>query len=198
MLTHVAGPLAVAEPVDACSPLSVSLDDAFVLVDRGTCSFVEKALHVQEAGARGIIVSNIVEGEAAFAMGYDQHEQAVTIMAMMVTREAGLELQLAVAQIEADCQHAHIHVQLQASSAHVANTQAVTMEQHVYVPDATQKWLQKHSSLYDPAAQQETSRTWQSVMASLATSMQTQPIASTDLDRLVHGRDRSQQYQVPD
>jgi len=77
-------PLSLANPLDACTPLAEFVTDEIVLVRRGTfsfappslissyffqggCTFYEKALHVQAAGGRAILVSNNV-GSEVFSM----------------------------------------------------------------------------------------------------------------------------------
>lgn len=49
---------------DACSPIlnTAEIAGRIALVDRGTCTFVQKARNVQAAGAIGLIVVNNVEG----------------------------------------------------------------------------------------------------------------------------------------
>ncbi|KAI9595652.1 peptidase S8/S53 domain-containing protein [Syncephalis fuscata] len=42
----------------ACGPLGKNYANAFVLVLRGNCTFVEKAIYAQQAGAAGVIVQN--------------------------------------------------------------------------------------------------------------------------------------------
>ncbi|KAG2388778.1 hypothetical protein C9374_000217 [Naegleria lovaniensis] len=65
----------LAYPIDACSPLqnhSTYVDesnsenhykDKLVLVTRGQCAFIQKALYVEQAGAAGMIVVNSENGE---------------------------------------------------------------------------------------------------------------------------------------
>src|SRR5690606_33979175 len=61
-LTHE---VVAAAPLDACAPLTNPGEVAgnFALVVRGTCTFTEKHLAVQDAGAVGIIVFNNVPGD---------------------------------------------------------------------------------------------------------------------------------------
>ena len=55
--THVLGEPLIAEPLDSCAPLTgTSFHNAIVLVERGDCSFVEKARHVQDSGGAAMIV----------------------------------------------------------------------------------------------------------------------------------------------
>jgi hypothetical protein len=57
-------PLAVASPIDGCSPLqnTASLAGAVVLIQRGTCYFSEKALAAQDAGAAAVLLFDNVLG----------------------------------------------------------------------------------------------------------------------------------------
>jgi hypothetical protein len=68
--------LALADPIDACSVVrdprntnstagTESLDVAF-LSYRGSCSFMDKAQHVQTAGGRSLVVANNVKGDGRF------------------------------------------------------------------------------------------------------------------------------------
>lgn len=55
----VASSLAMAYPRDACKPIaSTAIVGRIALVERGDCSFVQKARHVQAAGGIGMIVTN--------------------------------------------------------------------------------------------------------------------------------------------
>ncbi|KJE95672.1 hypothetical protein CAOG_06098 [Capsaspora owczarzaki ATCC 30864] len=51
--------LVLSEPYDACQPLNgEQFHDAVVMVERGTCSFIEKAINVASAGAAAMIVAD--------------------------------------------------------------------------------------------------------------------------------------------
>lgn len=52
-------PIIVADPADACVPLSNNVKGKAVLVRRGKCPFVKKAEEVQAAGGRAMIVGSI-------------------------------------------------------------------------------------------------------------------------------------------
>ena len=55
--THVLGEPLIAEPLNSCAPLTgTSFHNAIVLVERGDCSFVKKARHVQDSGGAAMIV----------------------------------------------------------------------------------------------------------------------------------------------
>lgn len=71
-------------------PPSNNVSDKIVLIDRGTCSFVEKVLGAQLGGAAGVIIINNVPGAAPIAMGgSDAPGNAINIPAVMVTKETG-------------------------------------------------------------------------------------------------------------
>ncbi|KAI8050943.1 peptidase S8/S53 domain-containing protein [Syncephalis plumigaleata] len=65
---------------DACKPATIDLKDKVVLIKRGTCTFTEKALNAQKAGAVGVIVYNNVFG--SITPGAD--DPAITIPAQIV------------------------------------------------------------------------------------------------------------------
>lgn len=65
-----------------------------VLIDRGSCAFVEKAMGAQLGGAAGVIIVNNIPGGGILAMGGDAQSgaPAITIPAVMISYEDGLEL----------------------------------------------------------------------------------------------------------
>lgn len=139
-----------------------------MLVNRGACSFAEKAINVQAAGAVGIVVINHVEAQAAFTMGFDQQDHGVDLIAMMVSKEVGLELLDVVRQLEVQSQQIYINIEARARSGLGDNTGQTTQEHHVVVPDATQHWLQSHKHLQSAATQDRSSPAWQSLLMDLA------------------------------
>ncbi len=74
-------------------PPNNDVNGKIVLIKRGDCSFVEKVLGAQSGGAAGVIVYNHTAGAGAIAMGGDETGNAVTIPAVMVSYEDGLELE---------------------------------------------------------------------------------------------------------
>eukprot|EP00798_Chlamydomonas_sp_ICE-L_P005127 gene5127-34933_t len=89
--------VALFKPVDACSPLEGTIPDgSAVLVERGGCTFLDKASHVQAAGGVAMLMYNNVSGCAN--MGYDVNDtraQTVTLAAVSISRhEAQQILQL--------------------------------------------------------------------------------------------------------
>ena len=179
-----AGALATSQPADACVSLEGPLSGAIVLVTRGGCSFLEKAINVQAAGAIGIVVINHIKAQAAFTMGFDQQDLGVNLIAMMVSKEVGLELLDTLGQLKVHSQQAYINVEAQPHSDISENTRQTTREHHVVVPDATQRWLQSHRHLQKSATQGSSSPTWQSLLMDLAAPIlslesQTLPKSST-------------------
>mmetsp|Transcript_16620 Transcript_16620/g.40932 ORF Transcript_16620/g.40932 Transcript_16620/m.40932 type:complete len:498 (-) Transcript_16620:22-1515(-) len=81
-------------PSMGCQPFTNANEVAnnIVYVDRGDCTFVEKILHAQKAGASAVIVgnTNAVEGEEAmhFMMGGDGTDRVVQIPALMIPKTA--------------------------------------------------------------------------------------------------------------
>ncbi len=55
---NVSIPVAVAKPVEACSPIENDIKGKAVLVRRGSCPFVKKAEEIQAAGGRVMIIGN--------------------------------------------------------------------------------------------------------------------------------------------
>ncbi|GFP81297.1 receptor homology region transmembrane domain-and ring domain-containing protein 2 [Phtheirospermum japonicum] len=87
------GMLNLAEPLDACSPLTnkivLDMNDTrypFVLIVRGGCSFVDKVRRAQDAGFKAAIVYNNDNSDLVAMAG---HSSAITINAVFVTKVAG-------------------------------------------------------------------------------------------------------------
>ena len=81
----------------ACAPLSAAnaagVKGKIALVDRGECSFVVKAKHVQDAGAKGMIVADNAPGPVTGLGGGDP---AITIPAVRISQTAGMTLKAAL------------------------------------------------------------------------------------------------------
>jgi len=75
------------DPLDAQNALAVRGNVA--LVDRGTCAFTVKARHVQDAGARALVVADNAPGPAQPLGGADP---AITIPALRISYDAGVAL----------------------------------------------------------------------------------------------------------
>ena len=84
----VIGDLVVAEPLQACGPLTNAAEVAgeIAFIQRGTCPFVDKILNAQAAGAIGVVVYNNLAG-SPFVMGGSTDE--ATIPAVMISLEDG-------------------------------------------------------------------------------------------------------------
>ena len=177
--------------------MEAAVDGAILLVTRGACSFVEKAVNAAAAKAVGIIVINNVDKQSAFAMGYDQQDVAVNIMAFMVSKEAGLEFLGTVERLELHQQQTYISIGAHAQPDTTASTSPARHEQHVVVPEATQRWLQSQEVLHKSAmpggcggTTGGTSPSWQSLLVELATQtlQQSSPVLQA----------KAAQYVAPD
>lgn len=82
----------------ACTPLSGAnaraVNGNVALVDRGTCTFVIKARHIQDAGGIGMVVADNAPGEAAALGGTDP---SITIPAVRITQADGVKLKARLA-----------------------------------------------------------------------------------------------------
>jgi len=85
--------MVMAQPFDACNDLTnkAELHGKIALVVRGTCTFVPKAMRVQEAGAVMMIVVNNIDGKAT-TMGAGTGDPAPTIPSGMITRSDWLKI----------------------------------------------------------------------------------------------------------
>jgi len=92
------GPLRTAEPVDACAPLRNEpigiVHGAMLIVRRGNCTFFDKALNAQRAGAVGMVVVDTDTGPVAgFTMsGPEPEDGDIQIPLGIISREEGLPL----------------------------------------------------------------------------------------------------------
>jgi len=82
------GRLVMAEPLDGCSPPTNigDLKDSIVIMKRGGCSFHDKALQAQFAGARALIVIN--DNGHSFRMDGSKKRNVITIPCMMIGSES--------------------------------------------------------------------------------------------------------------
>lgn len=85
----------------ACSAPSVDLSGQVALVDRGDCTFVQKALSVQAAGAVGLIIANNTSGGPP-SMGTSTGGNTVTIGIVGISQADGAALRAAMAAGEAE------------------------------------------------------------------------------------------------
>jgi cysteine-rich repeat protein len=85
------GIIAVANPIEACGPLTGYFADRVVLAQRGTCEFCIKAKAAQAVGAKAVIIAN--EDETLLRMTYGTCGADVSIPSIMVPFSVGQELQ---------------------------------------------------------------------------------------------------------
>jgi len=91
--TPVTGPVTLvndgtAPTTDACEPLGAgTLTGQIALIDRGTCTFVSKALNAQSAGAIGVIIVNNAAGCPPPGLGGT--DPTITIPVVAVTQSDG-------------------------------------------------------------------------------------------------------------
>lgn len=87
---HTRGTLVAPSPVDGCAPFpgGAGIAGNIVLVDRGTCAFVQKALNAQNAGATGLVVANNTAGLLSMG-GVDP---SIVIPVVGVTQSFGASL----------------------------------------------------------------------------------------------------------
>ncbi|WP_395791339.1 M36 family metallopeptidase [Aquimonas sp.] len=96
-----AGLDASGDALDGCQPLLDAHAGQIVLLDRGSCTFVQQALNAQAAGALGLVIAN---NQATGYPGMDGALEGVLIPAQGVSQADGLLLreQLAAAAISVE------------------------------------------------------------------------------------------------
>ena len=90
-------PLVVGRPGDGCARLAAAAAGAVVLLERGGCSFLDKARRVEEAGGVGMLVLQNASHGRLFSMGCTDKggnatDRNVTAVGVMVPAEAGAAL----------------------------------------------------------------------------------------------------------
>ena len=77
---------------DGCEALvnGAQIAGNIALIDRGSCTFVSKALNAQNAGAIAVVIANNVAGDAPNPLGAD--DPTVTIPELTITLDAGNEI----------------------------------------------------------------------------------------------------------
>ena len=146
--THVSGKVVMANPADACTPPKVpDYGAAVVVVERGECSFVEKALVVQDAGGVAMVVmdkgsssytdangENIaVEGleeNQYFQMADDGNGKDVLIPSLLITQKNGQSLLHNLKHFE-QAANSHIVLDLWNSDYETADDEA--MHEKLYI-----------------------------------------------------------------
>ncbi|MBL0275067.1 MAG: M36 family metallopeptidase [Anaeromyxobacter sp.] len=86
---ELTGDLVPSQPADACAALANAATGPgqIALIDRGTCTFVEKVKAAQAAGYAGVLVRNVLATAAFLPMG--GLDEAITIPALMVRKAVG-------------------------------------------------------------------------------------------------------------
>lgn len=87
--------LVISNPLDACSPLMNAADivGKIVLIERGTCEFVQKSKYAEQAGAAGVIIYDNLAG-AYFKP--DTNGDTVSIPVGFIPRRIGQNLVAAI------------------------------------------------------------------------------------------------------
>ncbi|CAD5218211.1 unnamed protein product [Bursaphelenchus okinawaensis] len=60
--------MVLAKPIEACEPLTneIDVEDSIVLIERGSCSFAEKAVNAERAGARAVLITDAANSTSGF------------------------------------------------------------------------------------------------------------------------------------
>lgn len=74
-----------------CGQISIDLTGKIALIERGGCTFREKVVSAQNAGAKGVIVFQN-SGDEPFSMGGTENSNGGQIPSVMISRVNGLEL----------------------------------------------------------------------------------------------------------
>lgn len=92
--TGYSGMLKLADPIEACSPLTGVYADRIVLIDhhQGGCEFCNQAKAAQSAGARAVMIAN--NDETLLHMAVGTCGQDVTIPSIMIPFSVGERLKL--------------------------------------------------------------------------------------------------------
>ncbi|NJN19678.1 MAG: DUF11 domain-containing protein, partial [Oscillochloris sp.] len=81
---------------DGCEAVTNNVIGKIVLIDRGACTYVQKVLNAQNAGAVGVIIANNLAGAAPPSM--PGSDPTITIGTFSITFEAGAALKTALIQ----------------------------------------------------------------------------------------------------
>lgn len=89
--TTLSGTLIIASPRLGCSTLNNGqrLSESILLIERGDCTFLEKAQEAQKAGAAGCIIFNNIPNQDPWSMGGDG---VLSIPVVMISYEDGMTL----------------------------------------------------------------------------------------------------------
>lgn len=90
----VSGDIVVADPADGCGTTpfnnAASIAGNIAYIDRGTCTFVEKAKNAQAAGAIGVVIGN--NRDATVAPGMSGSDPSVTIGVLSISQNDATKL----------------------------------------------------------------------------------------------------------
>lgn len=92
----VTGDLVIAEPEDACTSLTNNVAGKIVLIKRGTCTFTDKSLMAQQAGATGAIFYNANPSDQVVAYGPSFSSEP--LYSALIDNQSGLILKNKLAQ----------------------------------------------------------------------------------------------------
>uniref|UniRef100_A0A1I8A4L4 PA domain-containing protein n=1 Tax=Steinernema glaseri TaxID=37863 RepID=A0A1I8A4L4_9BILA len=95
--------MVLADPSHACTPLKNVVDvyGSVVLIERGKCSFVDKAINAERAGAAFVIVSDTVNGtDELIEMVSDQTRRRAGIPAAYLNGASGKKIRNYLMQSE--------------------------------------------------------------------------------------------------
>jgi hypothetical protein len=100
---HVTGPVMVAEPANFCEVPSWTIAVGILLVERGNCTFYQKAQNAMRVGAFAIVIANTLEmvenlPDFPLRMGYPPTENpsAITIPVVSITAHDFVLIQKAI------------------------------------------------------------------------------------------------------
>eukprot|EP01083_Nonionella_stella_P213128 768926_1 len=78
-------PLVKGAPISGCSRLhDIDMEDKFVYLERGGCMFIDKIRRLEDRGAAGAIIGNVVESDRIFMMTADEDGQLTDIPTVMI------------------------------------------------------------------------------------------------------------------
>lgn len=100
----VVGALYTSNPLDACSPLtniSKTREPAFLLIERGLCTFEVKVRHAQDAGFAAVIVYNDQDDHELVTMSGNSYN--INTYAVFVSRVSGQFLLKHAGDVGATC-----------------------------------------------------------------------------------------------
>ncbi|KAG1674147.1 hypothetical protein FOA52_015778 [Chlamydomonas sp. UWO 241] len=94
----VRGHVALANPRDACLQLGEEARGSLLLVERGGCSFTDKAAAAQATGAAGMLLYDNVSGCITMGYGNKSDVEKIKIPCVSISQASGLSLEIAVSK----------------------------------------------------------------------------------------------------